>query len=422
MSRKNTARNFLLASVAAVVLAACGNPEAASQAQAPAAPQVSVAQVVVERITEWDEFTGRLQAPQTVELMPRVSGYVEQVLFAEGALVNAGDVLLTIDAKPFAADVARLKAELLSAQSAAELAHAEYERAQRLLAQRAISVEVLDNRQARKKQTAATVAAVKAALARAELDLSYTRVSAPISGRVSNALVTAGNYVTAGQTRLTSLVSTDKMYAYFDVDEQTYLKYARLAQDGKRVDTREAQANPVYLALADDNEFSHIGHIDFVDNRIDAQTGTIRLRASFANSDNQLLPGLYAKLRLAGSASYDGVLIDEKAIGTDLNNKFVLLVNEANQLEYRAVELGEKLDGLRIVSKGLSASDRIVVNGLQRVRPSMQIDPKLVDMASSAQLAALKDAQQQLDRASASLAASADIAATANAGKTPGRG
>ncbi|WP_166839235.1 efflux RND transporter periplasmic adaptor subunit [Rheinheimera pleomorphica] len=422
MSRKNTARNFLLASVAAVVLAACGNPEAASQAQTPAAPQVSVAQVVVERITEWDEFTGRLQAPQTVELMPRVSGYVEQVLFAEGALVNAGDVLLTIDAKPFAADVARLKAELLSAQSAAELAHAEYERAQRLLAQRAISVEVLDNRQARKKQTAATVAAVKAALARAELDLSYTRVSAPISGRVSNALVTAGNYVTAGQTRLTSLVSTDKMYAYFDVDEQTYLKYARLAQDGKRVDTREAQANPVYLALADDNEFSHIGHIDFVDNRIDAQTGTIRLRASFANSDNQLLPGLYAKLRLAGSASYDGVLIDEKAIGTDLNNKFVLVVNDTNQLEYRAVELGEKLDGLRIINKGLSAVDRIVVNGLQRVRPSMQIDPKLVDMASSAQLAALKDAQQLLDRASASLAASADIAATANAGKTPGRG
>lgn len=422
MSRKNTVRIFMLASVAALVLTACGNPEAASQAQAPAAPQVSVAQVVVERITEWDEFTGRLQAPQTVELMPRVSGYVDQILFAEGALVQAGDVLLTIDAKPFAADVARLKAELLSAQSAAELAHAEYERAQRLLAQRAISVEVLDNRQARKKQTAATVAAVKAALERAELDLSYTRVSAPISGRVSNALVTAGNYVTAGQTRLTSLVSTDKMYAYFDVDEQTYLKYARLAQDGKRVDTREAQANPVYLALADDSEFSHIGHIDFVDNRIDAQTGTIRLRASFANSDNQLMPGLFAKLRLAGSASYDGVLIDEKAIGTDLNNKFVLLVNDSNQLEYRAVELGERLDGLRIINKGLSALDRIVVNGLQRVRPSMQIDPKLVDMASSAQLAALKDAQQLLDQASASLAATADIAATANAGKTPGRG
>ncbi|MEO3677484.1 efflux RND transporter periplasmic adaptor subunit [Rheinheimera sp. FR7-31] len=422
MSRTNTVRNFMLASVAAVVLAACGNPEAASQQQAPAAPQVSVAQVVAERITEWDEFSGRLQAPQTVDLVPRVSGYVEQVLFEEGALVKAGDVLLTIDAKPFAAEVTRLKAELLSAQSAAELAHAEYERAQRLLAQRAISVEVLENRQARKKQTAATVASVKAALERAELDLSYTRVTAPISGRVSNALVTAGNYVTAGQTKLTSLVSIEKMYAYFDVDEQTYLKYARLAQDGKRVDTREAHANPVYLALADEPEFSHIGHIDFVDNRIDAQTGTIRLRASFANTDNQLMPGLYAKLRLAGSASYDGVLIDEKAIGTDLNNKFVLVVNDANQLEYRAIELGEKLDGLRIVNKGLSASDRIVVNGLQRVRPSMQVEPKLVDMASSEQLAALKDAQQLLDQAAAAFAATSDMAATADAGKTPGRG
>ena len=423
MSRKNTVRNFMFASVAAVVLVACGNPEAASQQQVPAAPQVSVAQVVVDRITEWDEFTGRLQAPQTVQLMPRVSGYVDQVLFAEGALVQAGDVLLTIDAKPFAAEVARLNAELLSAQSAAELAAAEYERAQRLLAQRAISVEVLDNRQARKKQTAATVASVKAALDRAELDLSYTRVTAPINGRVSYAMVTVGNYVTAGQTLLTSLVSTEKMYAYFDVDEQTYLKYARLAQDGKRVDTREANANPVYLALADDSSFSHIGHIDFVDNRIDAQTGTIRLRASFANSDNQLMPGLYAKLRLAGSASYEGVLIDEKAIGTDLNNKFVLVVNDANQLEYRAIELGEKLDGLRIVNKGLSANDRIVVNGLQRVRPSMQVEPKLVDMASSEQLAAIKDVQQQLDQAANALTAQgATAAAAASTGAAASQG
>lgn len=423
MSRKNTVRTFMLASVAALVLTACGKPEAVSQGAAPAAPQVSVAQVVYERITEWDEFTGRLQAPETVNLVPRVSGYIEQVHFSEGALVAKGDLLLQIDARPFAAEVARLSAELQSAQSAAVQAGNEYHRAEKLSSARAISAEMLDSRLARKQQTAATVAAVQAALQRAELDLSYTRITAPISGRVSYAMVTAGNYVNAGQSQLTSLVSTAKMYAYFDVDEQSYLKYARLTDAGKRADTRDASANPVYMALANDSSYPHIGQLDFVDNQLDAQTGTIRIRASFANSDNNLLPGLFARIKLVGSASYDGVLIDEKAIGTDLNNKFVLLVNSDNQLEYRAVTLGEKINGLRIVREGLAASDKIVVNGLQRVMPNMQIEPKLVDMASAAQIASLRQEQQLLDQTSTALTAQADsTAATVNAGKTPGRG
>ncbi len=408
MSTKNTVRTFMLGSVAALVLAACGNPEAADQAQAQAAPLVSVAQVVYERVTEWDEFTGRLQAPQTVNLVPRVSGYIEQVHFSEGALVQKGDLLVQIDPRPFAAEVARLKAELQSAKSASVLADAEYSRAEKLSSQRAISAEVLDSRLARKQQTAATVASVSAALQRAELDLSYTSIRAPISGRVSYAQVTAGNYVNAGQSQLTSLVSTDKMYAYFDVDEQTYLKYARLAQDGKRADTRDEAANPVYMALASETGFNHIGHVDFVDNRIDAQTGTIRIRASFANAENDLLPGLFARIRLVGSDSYDGVLIDEKAVGTDLNNKFVLVVNDSNQLEYRAITLGEKVNGLRIVTDGLAATDKIVVNGLQRVRPNMQIEPKLVEMASSEQLVKLRSEQQQLDQTSNALTAQTD--------------
>ena len=408
MSTKNTVRTFMLGSVAALVLAACGNPEAADQTQAQAAPLVSVAQVVYERVTEWDEFTGRLQAPQTVNLVPRVSGYIEQVHFSEGALVQKGDLLVQIDPRPFAAEVARLKAELQSAKSASVLAEAEYNRAEKLSSQRAISAEVLDSRLARKQQTAATVASVSAALQRAELDLSYTRITAPISGRVSYAQVTAGNYVNAGQSQLTSLVSTDKMYAYFDVDERTYLKYARLAQDGKRADTRDEAANPVYMALASETNFNHIGHVDFVDNRIDAQTGTIRIRASFANTDNDLLPGLFARIRLVGSDSYDGVLIDEKAVGTDLNNKFVLVVNASNQLEYRAITLGEKVNGLRIVTDGLAATDRIVVNGLQRVRPNMQIEPKLVEMANSEQLVKLRSEQQQLDQTSNALTAQTD--------------
>lgn len=405
MSKRNTLGTFMLGSIAAMVLSACGSPEAASQAEAPAAPQVSVAQVVNERITEWDEFTGRLQAPQTVTLVPRVSGYIEQIHFTEGALVNKGELLVQIDPQPFAAEVARLKAELQSAQSALELAESEYQRAEKLSVAKAISAELLDTRLARKQQTAANVASVKAALHRAELDLSYTRITAPISGRVSYALITAGNYVNAGQSQLTSLVSTEKMYAYFDVDEQSYLKYLRLSEDGKRADTRDANANPVYMALADDSNFQHIGNVDFVDNSVNQQTGTIRIRASFANSDNKLLPGLFARIKLVGSDSYQGILIDEKAIGTDLNNKFVLVVNAENQLEYRAVKLGEKINGLRIVREGLSATDRIVVNGLQRVMPNIQIEPKLVDMATEEQLVGLRKNQQLLDKTSTALTA-----------------
>lgn len=407
MKTKNRVRTFVLGSVAALVLAACGNSETTDQAQAPAAPQVSVAQVVYERVTEWDEFTGRLQAPETVNLVPRVSGYIEEVHFNEGALVKQGDLLLRIDPRPFAAEVTRLKAELQSAQSAADLAENDFNRAEKLSIARAISAELLDSRLARKQQTAATVASVKAALERAVLDLSYTRIIAPISGRVSYAMVTTGNYVTAGQSQLTSLVSTEKMYAYFDVDEQSYLKYARLAQAGKRADTRDATANPVYMALADDTAFSHTGSIDFVDNSVNQQTGTIRIRASFANSDNTLLPGLFVRIRLVGSDSYDGILIDEKAVGTDLSNKYVLVVNADNQLEYRAVQLGEKVNGLRIVRSGLAATDRIVVNGLQRVMPNMQIEPRLVEMGSAEQLAAIRAAQQRLEQHSV-LTAQAD--------------
>lgn len=409
MSTTNTVK-VLLGGIAALVLAACSNPEAADEAAAPAAPQVSVAQVVHERITEWDEFTGRLQAPQTVQLIPRVSGYIEQVHFSEGALVNKGDLLVQIDPRPFATEVARLKAELQSAQSAAVQAEKEYRRAEKLSSQRAISAELLDSRLARKQQTAATVASVEAALERAELDLSYTRITAPISGRVSYAQVTAGNFVSAGQSQITSLVSTEKMYAYFDVDEQSYLKYARLAETGKRADTRDSTSNPVYMALANDSNYQHVGRVDFVDNRIDAQTGTIRIRASFPNEDNDLLPGLFARIRLVGSDSYEGILIDEKAVGTDLNNKFVLVVNSNNELEYRAIELGEKVNGLRIVTEGLTPTDKIVVNGLQRVGANMQIDPQLVPMASSEQLVRLRKAQQLLDEASNELTAQTSTA------------
>lgn len=396
MMSHNPLRTIMLTAIAAVVLSACGE-QTAQQGPGPSAPKVDVAQVLHERVTEWDEFTGRLQAPESVTLVPRVSGYIESVNFKEGALVKKGEVLFRIDPSVFEVEVARLKADLASALSAEQLATNDLERARKLFAQKAVSAELLDTRESNKRQTTAAVASVKAALLRAELDLDYTQVRAPIDGRVSYANVTTGNYVTAGQSVLTSLVSTASMYAYFDVDEQTYLKYVKLTAEKKRNDPR-AGDNPVYMALADERDYQHIGMVDFVDNAMDKQTGTIRVRATFDNEDNSLLPGLFARLRTAGSGAYEGILIDDKAVGTDLNNKFVLVVGTDGLVEYRGVTLGEKVQGLRIVTQGLEAEDKIVVNGMQRVRPKMQIEPHMVDMVDSDKLEALRQAQLMLDK------------------------
>ncbi|ACK45700.1 MULTISPECIES: efflux RND transporter periplasmic adaptor subunit [Shewanella] len=405
MKSNKPLRIMMLTAVAAFVLSACGE-QTAQQGPAPSAPMVDVAQVLHERVTEWDEFTGRLQAPESVTLIPRVSGYIDSVNFKEGALVKKGDVLFRIDPSVFEVEVARLKADLASAISAEQLATNDFERAHKLFDQKAVSAELLDTRESNKRQTAAAVASVKAALMRAELDLAYTQVQAPIDGRVSYANVTAGNYVTAGQSVLTSLVSTASMYAYFDVDEQTYLKYVKLTAEKKRNDPR-AGDNPVYMALANERDYQHIGMVDFVDNAMDKQTGTIRVRASFDNEDNSLLPGLFARLRTAGSGAYEGILIDDKAVGTDLNNKFVLVVGADGLVEYRGVTLGEKVQGLRIVTQGLMAEDKIVVNGMQRVRPKMQIDPHMVEMVDSDKLEALRQAQLILDKNQDTLTAQA---------------
>jgi len=399
MRTSNIFRTFMIGSLTALVLTACGSEQAPqSQAQSRPAPKVSVAKVLNEPVTEWDEFTGRLEAPEQVTLIPRVSGYINSVNFEEGALVKKGAILFQIDPSIFAAEVQRLKAKLSSAKVAEKLAKNDYQRAFKLYKKKAVSEELIDTRQANMHQTTAEVASVKATLVSAELDLAYTRVKAPISGRVSYANVTMGNYVTAGSTELTSLVSTAHMYAYFDVDEQTYLKYAQLTAQHKRNDQR-SDGNPVFMALANETDFTHTGVIDFVDNAINHTTGTIRVRARFANHDNDLLPGLFTRLRIAGSATYDGILIDDKAIGTDLNNKFVLVVDADNKLQYRGISLGEKVQGLRIIKQGLSAEDKIVVNGLQKVRPNMVVEPNMVEMATSDNLSALRHDQAVLEQA-----------------------
>ncbi|GAB1623779.1 efflux RND transporter periplasmic adaptor subunit [Agarivorans albus] len=387
---------LIAVSALSIFLVACGKPEAATN-QTPPPPSVDVAEVLLERITETDVYTGRLQAPQTVMVVPRVSGYIEQVLFNEGSLVEKGEVLFKIDSRIFAAEVARLEAELQSAKSSLELARKGYKRAQALNKQNAISDEILDNRFSAREQGAAAVASITAALSRARLDLDFTEVRAPISGRVSNALITEGNYVNLGASQLTRIVSTQHMHAYFDVDEQSFLKYQELSNVLPLQGAQETVA-VVQMALADEQIFKHLGQIDFIDNAVASGTGTIRLRASFGNPSGELLPGMFARLQIAGSSSYQAVLIDDKAVGTDLNNKFVLVLDENNQVQYRPVVLGERINGLRIVSQGLSGSERIVVNGIQRVRPQMQVTPIATAMASEEVVSALRESQQLLDQ------------------------
>ncbi|AIU67674.1 MexE family multidrug efflux RND transporter periplasmic adaptor subunit [Vibrio coralliilyticus] len=396
MVGKHLRNPLLLISIAApLVLSGCQDSHAESAATAPPPPGVEVAQVLIEKVTELDEYSGRLESPQTVTVMPRVSGYVDKVHFQEGSAVEAGDVLFSIDNRLFVAEVTRLKAELSSAQTSLNQAIKDYERAQRLSKTKAISQETVDARFADKQRSIASVSALKAALAQAELDLEFTLVRAPIDGKVSNAEITKGNYVTTGQTVLTSLVSTSHMYAYFDVDERSYLKYQQL---NNLLPANGEAENVVQMALANDTGYPHVGYIDFVDNAIDETTGTIRVRAVFDNEKQNLLPGMFAKLRIAGSASYQGVLIDNKAIGTDLNNKYVLVLGDDNVVQYRAISLGEGVNGLRIIASGLNAGDKIVVNGLQRVRANMPVTPNEVSMVDENTLASIRQQQALLDQ------------------------
>ncbi|MDP3670268.1 MAG: efflux RND transporter periplasmic adaptor subunit [Telluria sp.] len=367
-----------LAGLAAIGLAGCGPANSKAPAAAAAGgPPVTAAAVLERQVNETQEFSGRLEALERVDIRARVGGFITSVNFKPGSLVSKGDVLFVIDARPFQAEANRAEAAAVSACAKADLARLELARSERLLADKAIAQREVDEQASSLKELDANVRAAQASLEMARLNLAYTRVTAPIAGRVSKAEITTGNLVD-GSAILTSVVSDKGIYASFDGDEDTYLRVARVAQKGTPV--------VVKVGLANEAGFPHEGKLEFVDNRLDSATGSVRMRATFANEDKVLVPGLFARVQLSGDpqAKATAAVISERAVGTDQNRKFVYVVKPDNTAEYRPVVLGAAFDGMRVVRQGLKPGEKIIVNGLQRVQPGAPVTAQLVAMDADA--------------------------------------
>jgi multidrug efflux system membrane fusion protein len=371
-----TTSKLILAAIFAAVLAACSHSQAQSASNAaPPPPSVTVAEVIARPLHHWDELTGELQAVNTVEVRPRVSGFIDSVQFIEGARVRKGQLLFQIDPRPFQIEIERLDAELKRAQSKLDFAAAGHARAERLYAQNAIAREEYEQLTSAEAEAAGDLGSLNAQLHAARLNLEYSHVRSPIDGHVSRALITSGNLV-SNVNLLTTVVSDDPIYAYFDTDEATYLRFSQLRQgDG-------AAASPVFMGLVGEQGFPHEGVLDFIDNQVDSRSSTIHARAVFDNKDGRFTPGLFARIKLVANDRYDAVLIDERAVGNDLGKKFVLVLKPDSTLEYRPVTLGMRVDGLRVVEGGLEEADVIVVNGLQHVTAGAKVQATRVTMTA----------------------------------------
>jgi RND family efflux transporter MFP subunit len=347
---------------------------------APPPAFVTVVQPIAREIVEWDDYIGRLEAPETVEIRARVSGYLDKVHFKEGKEVKKGDLLFTIDPRPYQAEYDHADAEYERAVSQTDLAKNDFERARRLIATKAISEEDYDTKSKTYTAAQAAVKSAKAALESAKLNFEFTQIHAPINGRISRAVVTEGNLISSGvggsgATLLTTIVSLDPLYLYGDADERSILKYLRLRREGKRVSARDEEI-PAEMGLSDEPGFPHSGYIDFVDNRVDPNTGTMRARGVFSNADHSLSPGFFARIRIPGSGKYPALLIPDRALGSDQAQKFVYVVNAEKKVEFRPVQIGPMIDGLRVVRSGLKAEEQIIIEGLMRVRPGVVVDSK----------------------------------------------
>ena len=357
-------------------LTACGKPGGppSGPGEMPPAP-VTLATVETRELVEWEEFTGRIEPTETVELRPRVSGYITDVHFEAGALVKEGEILFTIDQRAFETKLRAAKAEVARAGASATAAKREFDRVQELLAARAIAPEQAETRESTFLQSEATLESALAAQHSAEIELEHTQVAAPIAGRISRAITTKGNFVTAGSTLLTTIVSIDPVYVYTDIDENSLLRLQALQREGKLFVDEKGRV-PVEIQLANETTFDHKGHIESFDNRLDAGTGSMALRCEFTNTDGQLTPGLFTRVRIPMTAMYTALLIDEKGILTDQANKFVLGVDDKNLSVYKPVVIGPAIDGKRIIRSGLVAGEKVIINGMARLpQPGMPVQP-----------------------------------------------
>ncbi|NML46222.1 efflux RND transporter periplasmic adaptor subunit [Ramlibacter sp. G-1-2-2] len=374
-----------LSALATAVISLQGGAAQATANAAPPPPQVSVATVSEADVTAWDEFSGRLEAVERVEVRSRVAGAVQAVHFREGALVRQGELLITIDPAPYQAEVERAEAQVAAAQARQAQAQSEHARAQRLWEESAIAQRELEERANAEREAGANLRAAQAQLQGARLNLGYTQVRAPVSGRIGKLEVTPGNLVAAGPGApvLTNLVSVSPIYASFDADEQVIARALKDLPGGASA-RQLIERIPVQMGTGTSSDTPYAGHLQLVDNQVDAKSGTIRLRAAFDNKDGALIPGQFARVRMGQARSTRAVLVTERAVGTDQEKKFVLVVGADNKAEYREVTLGASSHGLRVVQSGLKPGERIVVNGLQRVRPGAVVQPQQVTMEAKA--------------------------------------
>lgn len=362
------------AAVFGVFLTGCEKP---AQPPAASAPPVTVAHPTKRTVTDWDEFTGRFDAIEQVQVRARVTGFVMSVEFKDGALVKAGELLYVIDPRQYQAVAEQAKGQLADAKAKIELAERELSRAEALIKTQAVAESIVDQRRQQLQSAQAAAMQAEGALQRADLDVEFTKVRAPIDGRVSRHLVTVGNLVQgseSGATLLTSIVSLDPIHVYFDMDESIYIKNSKLWFEGKRPSSRDT-ANPVQIILSGDTKPSREGAMDFLDNRLDVGTGTLRGRALVQNQDLSILPGQFARVRVLGSSPYEALLLPDTAIATDQSRKIVFVVKADDTVEARPVTLGPLDDGLRVIREGLKADDRVIVEGLQRARIGAKVAP-----------------------------------------------